>query len=81
LALEWFYKEFEDPVYLDHMRATFNWYLSKNHLHHITYNPCACGFYDGMEEHNVNLNQGAESTISFLLARLTVGNYKKESAA
>ena len=80
LALEWFYKEFEDPVYLDHMGATFNWYLGKNHLHHIIYNPCTGGCYDGLEEHHINLNQGAESTISFLLARLTVESYSERIA-
>lgn len=26
--------------------------------------------YDGLEENNVNLNQGAESTVSYLMARL-----------
>jgi hypothetical protein len=28
--------------------------------------------YDGLEEKNVNLNQGAESTITYLMARLTL---------
>ncbi len=78
LALEWFYKEFKDPNYVNLMRSTFSWYLGKNHLHHIIYNPCTGGCYDGLEEHHVNLNQGAESTISYLLARLTVENYREE---
>jgi len=76
LALELFYKEFEDPVYLNLMQSTFNWFLGKNHLHQIIYNPCTGGCYDGLEEYHVNLNQGAESTISYLLARLTVENYR-----
>ncbi len=32
-------------------------------------------FADGLEETHVNLNQGAESTISYLLSRLTVEKY------
>jgi hypothetical protein len=36
------------------------------------YNPCTGGCYDGVEEFNVNLNQGAESTISYLMARLAI---------
>ena len=28
------------------------------------------GCYDGLEEHHVNLNQGAESTVSYLMARI-----------
>ncbi|MGB4850826.1 MAG: hypothetical protein WBQ38_00790, partial [Ignavibacteria bacterium] len=43
-----------------------------NHLHQIIYNPCTGGCYDGLEENYVNLNQGAESTVSYLMARLTV---------
>ncbi|MFT4739826.1 MAG: glycosyltransferase involved in cell wall biosynthesis [Marivirga sp.] len=75
LALESFYKEFKDALYLQLMRSTFNWFLGKNHLHYIIYNPCTGGCYDGLEEHHVNLNQGAESTVSYLLARLTVEKY------
>ena len=54
------------------MATAFNWFLGNNHLHQVIYNPCTGGCYDGLEENYVNLNQGAESTISYLLARLTV---------
>jgi glycosyltransferase involved in cell wall biosynthesis len=80
LALEWFYKVFKDPLYLNLMQSTFIWFLGKNHLHQIIYNPCTGGCYDGLEEYHVNLNQGAESTISYLLARLTVEKYKNYKA-
>jgi hypothetical protein len=40
--------------------------LGANHLNQIVYNPSTGGCYDGVEEKNVNLNQGAESTIAFL---------------
>jgi hypothetical protein len=36
------------------------------------YNPCTGGCFDGLEENHVNLNQGAESTVSYLLARLSI---------
>lgn len=75
LALKSFYKISKDKVYLDKMRTAFNWFLGENHLNQIIYNPVTGGCYDGLEEHHVNLNQGAESTISYLLARLTVGKY------
>lgn len=54
------------------MHASFNWFLGTNHLHQVIYNPCTGGCYDGLEENYVNLNQGAESTISYLMARLTL---------
>jgi hypothetical protein len=46
--------------------------MGQNHLSQIVYNPCSGGCYDGVEELNVNLNQGAESTVSYLLARLSI---------
>jgi hypothetical protein len=38
----------------------------------MVYNPATGGCQDGVEEYNVNLNQGAESTVSYLLARLSL---------
>jgi hypothetical protein len=58
------------------MTIAFNWFLGANHLHQIIYNPQTGGCYDGLEENHVNLNQGAESTVSYLLARLTIEKYK-----
>ena len=57
------------------METGFDWFLGKNHLHQTIYNPCTGGCYDGLEEHQVNLNQGAESTVSYLMSRLTVEKY------
>jgi len=72
LALKKFYDVFNDEDYLHKMETSFNWFLGNNHLHQIIYNPCTGGCYDGLEENYVNLNQGAESTVSYLMARLTV---------
>ena len=71
LALDKFHKVFPHAGYGAQKKSAFNWFLGDNHLNQIIYNPCTGGCYDGLEEHNVNLNQGAESTISYLLARLT----------
>jgi glycosyltransferase involved in cell wall biosynthesis len=70
LALSTFYNVFNDEKYLQMMQNSFNWFLGKNHLNQIIYNPVTGGCYDGLEEKNVNLNQGAESTVSYLMARL-----------
>lgn len=75
LALENFYKEHKNKVFLHKMRIAFNWFLGENHLNQIIYNPSTGGCYDGLEEHQVNLNQGAESTVSYLLARMVVEKY------
>jgi glycosyltransferase involved in cell wall biosynthesis len=72
IALSKFYDVYTDDEYLDKIEIAFNWFLGNNHLHQIIYNPCTGGCYDGLEENYVNLNQGAESTVSYLIARLTV---------
>jgi glycosyltransferase involved in cell wall biosynthesis len=73
LALGKFYEVFNEDSYIQKMEISFNWFLGNNHLQQIIYNPCTGGCYDGLEESYVNLNQGAESTVSYLMARLTVG--------
>jgi glycosyltransferase involved in cell wall biosynthesis len=77
ITLSKFYDAFLDEEYLQKMVIAFNWFLGNNRLHQIIYNPCTGGCYDGLEELNVNLNQGAESTISYLMARLTIEKYAR----
>jgi hypothetical protein len=72
LALERFKNVFQDGHYEDKITLAFNWFLGSNHLHQIIYNPCTGGCYDGLEEHNINFNQGAESTLSYFMARLVI---------
>jgi glycosyltransferase involved in cell wall biosynthesis len=76
MTLSKFYDEFKDEDYRVKMETAFNWFLGNNRLHQIIYNPCTGGCYDGLEETHVNLNQGAESTLSYLMARLTIEKYK-----
>jgi hypothetical protein len=78
MALSRFYDVFMDEDYRQKMEIAFNWFLGSNRLHQIIYNPCTGGCYDGLEETHVNLNQGAESTLSYLMARLTIEKYKNE---
>ncbi len=75
LALQIFYKHTLNADYLAKMEIAFNWFLGQNHLHQIVYNPCTGGCYDGLEERSVNLNQGAESTVSYLMARMVIDKY------
>jgi glycosyltransferase involved in cell wall biosynthesis len=72
LALHKFFEVTKNKLYKKRMETAFNWFLGANHLHQIIYNPCTGGCYDGLEGNYVNLNQGAESTVSYLMARLTV---------
>jgi len=76
MTLSKFYDVFLDEDKHLKMETAFTWFLGNNRLHQIIYNPCTGGCYDGLEETHVNLNQGAESTVSYLMARLTMEKYK-----
>jgi hypothetical protein len=78
LALDKFYEVFQDEDYYNKLEIAFNWFLGNNRLHQIIYNPCTGGCYDGLEENQVNINQGAESTVSYLMARLTIEKYRND---
>jgi glycosyltransferase involved in cell wall biosynthesis len=46
----------------------FEWFLGRNDLGLPVYDPTTGGCRDGIHPHRLNQNQGAESTLSFLLA-------------
>jgi len=58
--------------YLRHMRMAFDWFLGVNDKGLSLYDFKTGGCADGLCEHGVNQNQGAESTLCFLLALLTL---------
>jgi len=49
-------------------RRGFDWFLGHNHLEKPLYEPSTGACHDGLHVDRVNANQGAESTLSFLLA-------------
>jgi hypothetical protein len=51
-------------------RTVFAWYLGKNIKGLSVYNLDTGGCYDGLNPDGLNLNQGAEATVTYLLARL-----------
>jgi hypothetical protein len=55
--------------YQEAMRA-FNWFMGQNDLGVPIYNPETGGCFDGLHPDRVNQNQGAESTLAFLMALL-----------
>lgn len=74
LALSRFYEVYQCENYMIKRNYAFELFLGNNHLRQIVYNPCTGGCYDGLEETHINLNQGAESTVSYLIARMTVSS-------
>jgi len=65
--------------YLKNAINAFQWFLGKNVLNQAVYNESNGGCHDGIEEISVNINQGAESTISYLMARLSLALFLKKS--
>jgi len=58
--------------YKKFMHEAFNWFLGDNSLKQVVCDRVTGGCYDGVGERNINLNQGAESITSYLLARLVI---------
>jgi glycosyltransferase involved in cell wall biosynthesis len=57
-----------DHVWADHARRAFTWFLGQNQLQQPLYDPLSGGCRDALHADRVNENEGAESTLSFLLA-------------
>lgn len=57
-----------DEVWLKEARIAFDWFLGRNDLGLALYDPDTGGCCDGLLQDRVNQNQGAESTLAFLLS-------------
>jgi glycosyltransferase involved in cell wall biosynthesis len=62
------YQATDEPYWLQEARLAFEWFLGGNDLGLDLYDAKTGGCCDGLQEDRVNLNQGAESTLSFLLS-------------
>jgi hypothetical protein len=62
------YRVYHDNRWLTHARWAFNWFLGENHLQQWLFDPSTGGCRDGLHIDRANQNQGAEATLSFLLA-------------
>ena len=75
------YRVTGDKAHLRDAFKAFQWFLGKNHLGLMVYNEVTGGCHDGVGRNGINLNQGAESTISHLLARVALEEIKKDLPA
>lgn len=62
----------KDKNYLTRLYTSFMWFLGENDLRMSLYDFETKGCCDGLESYGVNRNQGAESTLAYLIAHLTV---------
>jgi len=60
----------KEKDYLQVADKAFEWFLGKNSRNVVVYDHVTGGCCDGLGTNKVNMNQGAESSVSYLLARL-----------
>lgn len=58
----------EDRHWCELAHRAFDWFLGRNDLGQPLYDTTTGGCHDGLQENRVNENQGAESTLAFLLS-------------
>jgi len=78
-CLEVFRMTEESPWYEEAQRV-FRWFLGKNDLGVALYDETTGGCKDGLHPDRINENQGAESTLSFLMALLEMCEAKVTNA-
>jgi len=66
------YRRTKKKIYLERMRICFDWFLGNNDTGVPVYDFRTGGCFDGLTPSGANLNQGAESTLSFLLSLMTM---------
>jgi hypothetical protein len=66
------FRVFKDSSYLKKLFSCYLWYLGENRLNIPLYDHESGGCYQGLTYTGVNKNEGAESTLAYLIAHLTV---------
>ena len=67
-----------DTGWYDRSRQAFDWFFGRNDLGMEVYDTVSGGCRDGLHVDRVNMNQGAESTLSFLLSLVEMQLAKNE---
>ena len=78
IALDLFYEVTGKNKYKDQLELAFTWFLGNNHLKQIMYNTENGASYDGLEDTQININQGAESALCFFKAQIIMEKYSKK---
>ncbi len=61
-----------DKSWFDNAVMCFNWFLGNNDLNMLLYDAKTGGCRDGLTSDGINLNEGAESTLAWLLSLMTL---------
>lgn len=63
-----------EQQYLTRMYKSYQWFLGANDLGLSLYDPSTGGCADGLHSEGINLNQGAESTLSYWISHVVVAS-------
>jgi hypothetical protein len=66
----------KDERYADVARQAFHWFLGENDLNVALYDYSTAGCRDGLQPDGPNFNQGAESTLAWLLSLIAMLNFE-----
>ncbi len=66
------YQSTSDPVFIEKTFISFQWFLGENILRVPLYDHETKGCCDGLQQTALNRNQGAESTLAYMISYLTV---------
>jgi len=66
------YKMTGDSTYLVRMCSSYKWFIGKNTLSMSLYDPANGTCFDGLESYGINSNQGAESTLAYLISHQVI---------
>ena len=67
-----------DEAWIADSRRAFNWFLGDNDIHMPLYDFTTGGCRDGLHPDRVNENQGAESTLAWLMSLLQMHEFEQE---
>ncbi len=70
-----------DSAWFERARMAFDWFLGRNDLGMDLYDPATGGCRDGLHVDRMNENQGAESTLAYMLARAEIQAVGAEMAS
>jgi len=74
------YRMTGDEFWRREAHRAFEWFMGENDLGVPMFDPATGGCYDGLEPDGINQNQGAESTIAYMLALVEMGAAEHEVA-
>lgn len=72
IALSTAFAHTQNESYKKLANICFSWFLGNNSLKKSLYDVSTGGCYDGLHPNRVNLNEGAESLVSYLMSRLLI---------